>query len=137
MLVVSESTENSVADGRVCELAEAAREKLEALSGVGRIWSYGMRSRELAVTFDPAALEQDGVSLEALTRAVAEHMRSMPAGMADMAGRRYAMRVEGLNANPDFLADWRLVRQQADCGRAVAPVDFEQYFAVFVDRLNR
>jgi len=105
MVVVSGGTANSVADGRVCELAEATREKLEKLPGVGRIWSYGMRSRELAVTFDPSALEQHGVSLEALTRAVAEQTRSLPAGMADMSGRRYAMRVEGLNANPDFLAE--------------------------------
>lgn len=105
MVVVSSGTSSSVADGRVCELAEATRDKLEKLSGVSRIWSYGMRSRELAVTFDPAALEQHGVSLEALTRAVAEQTRSLPAGMADMSGRRYAMRVEGLNANPDFLAE--------------------------------
>ena len=105
-MVVVSGTAN---DGRVCDLAEATRDKLEKLPGVGRIWSYGMRSREIAVTFDPAALEQRGVSLEALTRAVAEHTRSMPAGMADISGRRYAMRVEGLNANPDFLAELPIV----------------------------
>ncbi len=105
-MVVVSGTAN---DGRVCDLAEATRDKLEKLPGVGRIWSYGMRSREIAVTFDPAALEQRGVSLEALTRAVAEHSRSMPAGMADISGRRYAMRVEGLNANPDFLAELPIV----------------------------
>jgi multidrug efflux pump subunit AcrB len=105
-MVVVSGTAN---DGRVCDLAEATRDKLEKLPGVGRIWSYGMRSRELAVTFDPAALERRGVSLEALTRAVAEHSRSMPAGMADISGRRYAMRVEGLNANPDFLAELPIV----------------------------
>jgi multidrug efflux pump subunit AcrB len=105
MVVVSSGTAGNIADGRVCELAEATRAKLEKLPGVGRIWSYGMRGRELAVTFDPAALEVQGVSLEALTRAVAEQSRSLPAGMADMSGRRYAMRVEGLNANPDFLAE--------------------------------
>ena len=105
-MVVVSGTAN---DGRVCDLAEATRDKLEKLPGVGRIWSYGMRSREIAVTFDPAALEQRGVSLEALTRAVAEHTRSMPAGMADISGRRYAMRVEGLNSNPDFLAELPIV----------------------------
>lgn len=105
MVVVSAGDANSVQDGRVCELAEATRGKLEKLPGVGRIWSYGMRSRELTVSFDPAALEQRGISLEALTRAVAEQTRSLPAGMADISGRRYAMRVEGLNANPDFLAE--------------------------------
>ncbi|OYY94205.1 MAG: hypothetical protein B7Y41_07740 [Hydrogenophilales bacterium 28-61-23] len=105
MVVVGSGSAESKADGRVCDLAEATREKLEKLPGVGRIWSYGMRGRELAVSFDPAALERNGVSLEALTRAVAEQTRSLPAGMADMSGRRYAMRVEGLNANPDFLAE--------------------------------
>jgi multidrug efflux pump subunit AcrB len=101
MVVVSGAS----ADGSVCELAEATREKLEKLPGVGRVWSYGMRGRELAVTFDPALLARHGVSLESLTRGVAEQTRSLPAGMADMSGRRYAMRVEGLNANPDFLAE--------------------------------
>jgi len=105
MVVVSGGT----ADGQVCDLAEATRDKLEKLPGVSRIWSYGMRSRELAVNFDPAALESHGVSLEDLTRAVAEQTRSLPAGMADMSGRRYAMRVEGLNANPDFLAELPIV----------------------------
>jgi len=105
MVVVSAGVADGVEDGRVCDLAEATREKLEKLPGVGRIWSYGMRGRELAVNFDPAALEQHGVSLEALTRAVAEQTRSLPAGMADISGRRYAMRVQGLNANPDFLAE--------------------------------
>jgi multidrug efflux pump subunit AcrB len=105
MVVVAAGANNSASDGRVCDLAEATREKLEKLPGVGRVWSYGMRGRELAVTFDPSALEQRGVSLEALTRAVAEHARSLPAGMADISGRRYAMRVEGLNANTDFLAE--------------------------------
>ena len=109
MVVVSGGATNSVADGRVCDLAEATREKLEKLPGVSRIWSYGMRSRELAVNFDPAALDQKGVSLEDLTRAVAEQTRSLPAGMADMSGRRYALRVEGLNANPDWLAELPIV----------------------------
>lgn len=109
MVVVSGGATGSVADGRVCDLAEATREKLEKLPGVSRIWSYGMRSRELAVNFDPAALERQGVSLEDLTRAVAEQTRSLPAGMADMSGRRYALRVEGLNANPDWLAELPIV----------------------------
>lgn len=105
MVVVSAGTADSASNGHVCELAEATRDKLEKLPGVSRIWTYGMRSRELAVTFDPAALEQHAVSLEDLTRTVAEQTRSLPAGMADMGGRRYAMRVEGLNPNPDFLAE--------------------------------
>ena len=130
MVVVSGGAAHSAADGRVCDLAEATRDKLEKLPGVGRIWSYGLRNRELAVNFDPAALEQHGVSLEALTRAVAEQTRSLPAGMADMSGRRYAMRVEGLNANPDFLAelpilgaDGRMVRigELAQVATGIAP----------------
>ena len=101
MVVVS----GAAADGRVCRLAEATRQALERLPGVGRVWAYGLRSRELAVNFDPKALEREGVSLENLTRAVAEQTRSLPAGMADIEGRRYALRVEGLPANPDFLGE--------------------------------
>lgn len=105
MVVVSAGAPGSVVDGRICDLAAATRDKLEKLPGVGRTWAYGLRSRELVVTFDPGALERKGVALENLTRAVAEQTRSLPAGMADISGRRYAMRVEGLNANPDFLAE--------------------------------
>jgi len=109
MVVVSSGESGGSAEGRVCDLAEATRDKLEKLPGVGRVWSYGLRSRQLVVNFDPAEIQKQGVSLEDLTRVVAEQTRSLPAGMADISGRRYAMRVEGLNANPDFLAELPIV----------------------------
>lgn len=93
------------ADGQVCRLADAAREQLEKLPGVAKVWTYGLRERELAVDFDPQALRRHDVSAETLARAVADQTRTYPAGMADMSGRRYAIRVEGLSANPDFLAE--------------------------------
>ena len=93
------------ADGSACQLAEAARDELERLPGVARVWAYGLRERELAVSFDPDALRRHHVSPETLARAVADQAHTTPAGMADMAGRRYAIRVEGLTANPDFLAE--------------------------------
>ena len=92
-------------DGRVCRLAEAARDDLERLPGVARVWAYGLRERELAVDFDPEALRRRDVSPETLARAVADQAHTYPAGMADVSGRRYAIRVEGLSANPDFLAE--------------------------------
>ncbi len=92
-------------DGRVCRLAEVARDELERLPGVARVWAYGLRERELAVNFDPDALRQHQVSPEALARAVADQAHTYPAGMADVSGRRYAIRVEGLTANPDYLAE--------------------------------
>lgn len=92
-------------DGEVCRLAEAARDQLERLPGVARVWAYGLRERELAVDFDPQALRRHEVSAEALSRAVADQAHTYPAGMADISGRRYAIRVEGLSANPDFLAE--------------------------------
>lgn len=92
-------------DGRVCRLAEVARDELERLPGVARVWAYGLRERELAVDFDPDALRRQHVSAEALARAVADQAHTYPAGMADISGRRYAIRVEGLTANPDFLAE--------------------------------
>lgn len=101
MVVVS----GGAADGRVCRLAESTKQALEHLPGVGRVWAYGLRNRELAVNFDPKALERENVSLEALTRGVAEQTRNLPAGMADLGGRRYALRVQGLPPNPDFLGE--------------------------------
>lgn len=94
-----------VADGRVCEQAEAVRAQLENLPGVARVTAYGLRNRELEVRFDPEALMRERISAETLTRTVMDQIRDFPAGMADVSGRRYALRVEGLGANPDFLAE--------------------------------
>lgn len=101
MVVVS----GEAGDGSVCRQAEAVRDDLERLPGVERVWAYGLRERELAVRFDPDKLRQQRVSLESLARAVADQAHTYPAGMADVGGRRYAVRVEGLTANPDFLAE--------------------------------
>ncbi|MDP2834518.1 MAG: efflux RND transporter permease subunit [Pseudomonadota bacterium] len=95
----------AAADGSVCRLAEVARDELERLPGVARVWAYGLRERELAVDFNPEALRRHQVSPENLARAVADQAHTYPAGMADVSGRRYAIRVEGLSANPDFLAE--------------------------------
>jgi len=93
------------ADGRICQRAEAVRTQLENLPGVARVQAYGLRSRELEVMFDPEALVRERISAETLTRAVMDQTRTYPAGMADVSGRRYAIRVEGLGPNPDFLAE--------------------------------
>lgn len=93
------------ADGQLCQQAEAARARLERLPGVERVWVYGQRTRELEVRFDPEALMRERVSAETLTRSIMEQTRTFPGGMAEVSGRRYAMRVEGLGANPDFLAE--------------------------------
>jgi len=93
------------ADGRICERAEAVRTQLENLPGVARVMAYGLPNRELEVRFDPEALMRERISPETLTQAVMDQAHTYPAGMADVSGRRYAMRVEGLGANPDLLAE--------------------------------
>lgn len=93
------------ADGRICQRAEAVRTQLENLPGVARVQAYGLRSRELEVLFDPTALVRESISAETLTRTVMDQAHTYPAGMADVSGRRYAIRVEGLGPNPDFLAE--------------------------------
>jgi multidrug efflux pump subunit AcrB len=97
-------------DVRICDAAEQLRTELQALPGVGRVWPYGLMSRELAVNFDPKALLREQVSAETLTRTVMEQARTLPAGVANISERRYAIRVEGLNANPDYLAELPIPR---------------------------
>lgn len=92
-------------DARICERAEAVRTQLENLPGVARVMAYGLRSRELEVRFDPEALVRERISPETLTRMIMDQARTYPAGMADVSGRRYALRVEGLGAHPDLLAE--------------------------------
>jgi len=101
MVAVSGEAKN----GSICKCAESVRTQLENLPGVAHVRAYGLHRRELEVRFDPEALVRERISAETLTREVMEQTRTYPAGMADVSGRRYAIRVEGLGANPDFLAE--------------------------------
>lgn len=111
------------ADGRICQRAEAVRTQLENLPGVARVTAYGLRGREMEVCFDPEALMRERISAETLIRAVMDQTHVYPAGMADVSGRRYAIRVEGLGPNPDFIAELPLAT--AD-GRRVPLADVAQ-----------
>lgn len=101
MVVVS----GDKADGRVCHLASTVKADLEGMAGVGRVWAYGLRQREMQVRFDPDELRDQAVSPEALARTVAEQVRDYPAGNVSLGGQGYTLRVQGAQANPDFLAE--------------------------------
>lgn len=93
------------AEGQLCRLADVVKSDLEALPGVGRIWAYGMRQREMQVRFDPDRLRAQSVSPESLARTLAEQVRDYPAGNVGLGGQAYTLRVQGAQANPDFLAE--------------------------------
>lgn len=93
------------ADGRICALAETVRRDLEALEGVGRVWTYGMRKPEIQVEFDPEAVDRHQASLEGMIDTLARQSREYPAGGLSLDGRNYSVRVQGLGANPDFMAE--------------------------------
>lgn len=92
------------ADGHISQRAAALGRQLENLPGVARVWAYGLRTREMEVRFDPEALLRERISAETLTRGIMDQIHTYPAGVADVSGRRHAIRVEGLGARPDILA---------------------------------
>jgi multidrug efflux pump subunit AcrB len=92
-------------DGQGCRLARAVQAELEALPGVDRVWSIGLREPELEVAFDPAALRRHGIAPDALARTLADQAQDVPAGAVRMSGRLYNSRVSGLSAEPLLWAE--------------------------------
>ena len=94
-----------VRDGSICRLAETVQRDLEAMEGVGRVWTYGLSKPELQVEFDPDAVAKHQALLDGLVDTLVKQTREYPAGGLDMDGKHYAVRVLGLGANPDFMAE--------------------------------
>jgi multidrug efflux pump subunit AcrB len=85
--------------GVAAELAEPLRQ----VPGVARVRFLGGMPREITVRPDPARMAAAGVSVDALTEAVADNGASSPAGAVVAANRESEIRVRGSYRSTDEL----------------------------------
>ncbi len=86
-------------------LAEDLEEEIEALAGVSRVDSSGVRAREAQVIVRASALAQYDVTLSQIVAAVQASNASIPVGAITVDGTQYALQFEGDLVDPSDLND--------------------------------
>ena len=78
---------------------------LARVSGVGTISIAGIPEREIQVYCDPNKLEAYGLSIEAISNAIAAVNRNTPAGSFDVGSNAYSLRVDHEFEDPSEMYD--------------------------------
>ena len=78
---------------------------LARVSGVGTISIAGIPEREIQVYCDPNKLEAYGLSIEAISNAIASVNRNTPAGSFDVGSNAYSLRVDHEFEDPSEMYD--------------------------------
>ena len=76
-------------------IEDVVKERLERVSGIGRINVYGGSEREIHITVDPTLLARYQITVGDLSRALRNANVSLGAGSIDEGKRRYVVRTEG------------------------------------------
>jgi len=80
------------------------RKDLERISGVNSVIEAGLADPELKVAFDPAALQEKGISPTQLANTVRSYFRDVVAGDMRIGQQSWVVRVVGTDADPGYLA---------------------------------
>ncbi len=78
---------------------------LARVSGVGTVSVSGIAQREIQVYCDPNKLEAYGLSIEAISEAIAAANRSTPGGTFDVGSNTYSLRVDQEFNDPSEMLD--------------------------------
>ena len=78
---------------------------LARVSGVGTVSVTGIAQREIQVYCDPNKLEAYGLSIEAISEAIAAANRSTPGGSFDVGSNTYSLRVDQEFNDPSEMLD--------------------------------
>lgn len=81
--------------GELREQARQLRDRLYRLDGVDRVSLHGLREEQVQVVANIAALQAKGLSIAALSKALAERNVLAPAGRAQVGGAELALTVSG------------------------------------------
>jgi len=81
--------------GELREQARQLRDRLYRLDGVDRVSLHGLREEQVQVVANIAALQAKGLSVAALSKALAERNVLAPAGRAQVGGAELALSVSG------------------------------------------
>lgn len=103
ILTVAVSAELS--DIEFTSLADDIENEIESIGGVSRVEAQGVRSREVTVIVDQAALSRFGVSLSDITNAIRNANITFPIGQIVNNGISYNVAFEGDITNTDQIAN--------------------------------
>jgi CzcA family heavy metal efflux pump len=81
------------------------RPRLMAVPGVANVAIWGQRDRQFQVLVDPDRLRANGVTLDVVTKAVADATAAAAGGFIDSPNQRIAVRHRAAVETPDDLAD--------------------------------
>lgn len=81
--------------GELREQARQLRDRLYRLDGVDRVSLHGLREEQVQVVANIAALQAKGLSIAALSKALAERNVLAPAGRAQVGGAELSLSVSG------------------------------------------
>ena len=93
VLMVGVTAEESMS-GLYKSLDDQVATPLARVSGVGTVSIAGIPQREIQVYCDPNKLEAYGLSIEAISAAIASANRNTPAGSFDLGSNAYSLRVD-------------------------------------------
>ena len=93
VLMVGVTAEESMS-GLYKILDDQVATSLARVSGVGTVSIAGIPQREIQVYCDPNKLEAYGLSIEAISAAIASANRNTPAGSFDLGSNAYSLRVD-------------------------------------------
>jgi HAE1 family hydrophobic/amphiphilic exporter-1 len=97
---------------------DVIKERLERVTGVGRVNVYGGSERELRVVIDPARMARHGLTVDRVLQVLRTANISLSAGSVDEGKRRYVVRTEGELASVEEVSAVVLLRtRDADSGR--------------------
>ncbi len=112
--VISVSLYGNVARGYLYDLAEQIKREMAQLPGVASVGVSGDREWELWVVVDPQLLATRDVSLDAISRALADNLRDLPGG--SLKSVEGDIRLRGLGVVPDPQAMARIMLRRNDNG---------------------
>ncbi len=115
------------ASERLDQVAENLKDRITSLPGVLEASLTGKQDHEVAIDADPAKLQQYGLSLDDLVKAVQKQDLNIPGGTLIAGGNRFTIEVTGEVENPEEFADL-VVRSQNGAlvhMRDVAHVSFQ------------
>ena len=84
--------------------AENSRHDIERLKGVDRLLLAGLNDPEIQINFDPARLEELGLSPLQIADGIRQYFRDISAGSLKLQTRRWNLRLQGTSSDTAYLA---------------------------------
>ncbi len=91
--------------GRLEALADNLKDRMEKISGVLEVKIQGKQDKEIAIDADPALLQQYGLTLADVSKAISSQHTNIPGGTLIASGFRFSIKVTGELTDPERFND--------------------------------